>query len=286
MESIPLNSLPQEERLLHIEALEEEMLYDFRRPHRHDYFECFLFREGGGTHYIDFTAHPITARSVHLVFPGQVHLMRRRGARGTVIICRKEFLAALPKALYTALLAGHYTSPCVSLDNAGFESLAGTLNDLQSELLSADSFSDGLLESHMNLLLANCIRRGASAREQPARDARHLDHYHAFCSMLDSSPLDARLPITHYAAQLGLSPKLLNDSIRRASGRTCAAMIQDRLLTEAKRRLLYTGESCKEIAYALAFRDCSYFSRFFRKGEGMTPVEFKSHWEEKYQHRA
>jgi AraC family transcriptional activator of pobA len=138
----------------------------------------------------------------------------------------------------------------------------------------------------MSLLLAACIRRAAAGRQQPAQEARHLAHYHAFCSLLDASPLDARMPIAHYAAQLGLSPKLLNESIRQASGRTCVALLQDRLLTEAKRRLLYTGESCKEIAYALAFRDCSYFSRFFRKGEGMTPVEFKAHWEEKYHQRA
>jgi AraC-like DNA-binding protein len=271
------------EPLLHIELLEEEMPYDFRKPHRHDYFECFLFREGGGTHYIDFTAHPITAQSVHLVFPGQVHLLRRRGARGPVIICRKEFLAVLPKALYTSLLANHYSAPCISFDRPGFEGISGTVIALQAELANADAFSVPLLESHMNLLLAACMRRGAAGQGQPSGDVRHLAHYHVFCSLLDASPLDARRPITHYARQMGLSPKVLNESIRRASGRTCLALLQDRLLTEAKRRLLYTSGSCKEIAYDLAFRDCSYFSRFFRKLEGMTPGEFKAHWEAVYQ---
>ena len=28
--------------------------YDFTEPHRHDYFEFFYFKKGGGTHYIDF----------------------------------------------------------------------------------------------------------------------------------------------------------------------------------------------------------------------------------------
>lgn len=286
MESIPLNSLPQDEPLLHIEALEEEMPYDFRKPHRHDYFECFIFREGGGTHYIDFTAHPITAGSVHLVFPGQVHLLRRRGARGHVIICRKEFLAALPKTLYTALLGGHFTAPCLHFDSEGFEALSAIVAALQAEMQGSDTFSAGLLESHMCLLLAACIRRGAAGYAKPPQEVRHLGHYHAFCSLLDASAFDARMPITYYAAQLGLSAKVLNESIRRASGRTCVALLQDRLVTEAKRRLLYTGESCKEIAYALAFRDCSYFTRFFRKLEGVPPHAFKAQWEEKYHHTA
>ena len=37
------NSLPPDELLLNVELLGEEMPYDFRKPHRHDYFECFLF---------------------------------------------------------------------------------------------------------------------------------------------------------------------------------------------------------------------------------------------------
>jgi AraC family transcriptional activator of pobA len=286
MHTIPLNRLPNHELLLHIEPLGEEMPYDFRKPHRHDYFECFLFREGGGTHYIDFTAHPITARSVHVVFPGQVHLLHRRGARGHVIVCRKEFLAALPKALFASLQAGHYTNPCIYFETPGFEALNATLERLEAELSSPDALSAELVASNMGLLLAECIRRGTMEQAQPAQDIRHLAHYHTFCSLLDASQIDARKPVTYYAGQMGLSPKVLNESIRSASGKTCVALVQDRVLTEAKRRLLYTDESCKEIAYALAFKDCSYFTRFFKKLEGMTPVEFKAHWEEKYQHRA
>lgn len=286
MESIPLNRLPQDEPLIHVEALEEEMPYDFRKPHRHDYFECFIFREGGGTHYIDFTAHPVKALSVHLVFPGQVHLLHRRGARGHVIVCRKEFLAALQKSVHSALVGGNLKAPCIQFDSAGFKGLSTLLSALQGELDDPDSLSAGLLENHMSLLLAACIRRAASSREGQPQEIRHLSHFHSFCSLLDSSPVDARLPVTHYAAQLGLSTKVLNESIRRASGRTCVALIQDRLLTEAKRRLLYTDESCKEIAYSLAFRDCSYFTRFFRKLEGMTPLAFRELWEEKYHQSA
>jgi AraC family transcriptional activator of pobA len=138
----------------------------------------------------------------------------------------------------------------------------------------------------MNLLLAKCIRKHAAEHNGESNEVRHLMHYHTFCTMLDASDPDARMPVAHYAARMGLSAKVLNESIRRASGKTCIALLQDRVLTEAKRRLLYTDESCKEISYALAFKDCSYFTRFFKKLEGMTPVEFKTHWAEKYQHRA
>gem|GEM_PF-3152550 len=28
----------------------DEMPYDFKHPRRHEYFECFVFRQGGGVH--------------------------------------------------------------------------------------------------------------------------------------------------------------------------------------------------------------------------------------------
>ncbi len=284
MQTIPLNRLSQHELLLHTEPLEEEMPYDFRKPHRHDYFECFVFREGGGTHYIDFTAYPITASSVHFVFPGQVHLLRRRGARGRVIICRKELLASLPKELYSTILNRFYSLPCVYFNQELYSGIAAAETALRRELELGDGLSSGLVQCHLQLLLAACIRQGAEANADTAQNSRHLEQYHRLCELLDKSELDARLPVAHYAAQLGVSPKVLNEHIRQASGKTCAALLQDRLLTEAKRRLLYTSESCKEIAFTLGFRDTSYFNRFFRKHEGTTPLGFKQYWEEKYHH--
>jgi AraC-like DNA-binding protein len=205
-----------------------------------------------------------------------------------VIVCRKEFLATLPKALYTTMLSNHYKYPCVYFDKPEFEEFGGILRGLEDELMAADDLAAEVIGNYMSLLLAKYLRRGAAnaLTQHHARDDRHLGHYHAFCSLLDASPIDARQPVTFYASRMGLSTKTLNDSIRKASGKTCVALLQDRLLTEVKRRLLYTSESCKEIAYDLAFRDCSYFTRFFKKLEGMTPMEFKTQWEEKYQHRA
>jgi hypothetical protein len=101
--TIPLNTLRQADRLLHISPFSDEIPYDFRRPHRHDYFEFFLFTAGGGTHYIYFTGHPIMAGCVHVIFPSQIHLLKRTGATGFIIICRKEYMSALPKLSYAAV---------------------------------------------------------------------------------------------------------------------------------------------------------------------------------------
>src|SRR3546814_7719008 len=43
----------------------------------------------------------------------------------------------------------------------------------------------------------------------------------------------------------------------------------------AKRKLTYSRISAAEIAYQLGFKDPAYFSRFFRRYTGKSPVEFR-----------
>ena len=68
----------------------------------------------------------------------------------------------------------------------------------------------------------------------------------------------------------------LNDHVRRATGVTAGHLIRQRVLTEAKRQLVFTSQPIHEIAYDLAFSDPSHFARFFRKQTGTTPHEFRA----------
>ncbi len=68
----------------------------------------------------------------------------------------------------------------------------------------------------------------------------------------------------------------LNDHVKRATGVTAGHLIRQRVLTEAKRQLVFTTQPIHEIAYDLAFSDPSHFARFFRKQTGSTPHEFRA----------
>jgi AraC-like DNA-binding protein len=135
----------------------------------------------------------------------------------------------------------------------------------------------------MALFLGHCIREfGQSpAANAQSHNPHHLEVYRQFSILLETH-FDARHSVSFYAGELNITSKVLNNCMRAITGRTTIELIQDRTLTEAKRLLLFTGESSKEIAWTLAFKDCSYFTRFFKKLEGRTPGEFKAYWEEKY----
>jgi AraC family transcriptional activator of pobA len=81
--------------------------------------------------------------------------------------------------------------------------------------------------------------------------------------------------IGFYAGELNMTADRLNDHVKRATGVTAAHLLRQRVLTEAKRQLVFTDLSIGEIAYDLAFADPSHFGRFFKKHTAATPQGFR-----------
>jgi len=80
-----------------------------------------------------------------------------------------------------------------------------------------------------------------------------------------------------YADELGMTVDRLNDHVKRSTGVTAGHLIRQRVLTEAKRQLVFTTQPIHDISEELAFADPSHFARFFRKQTGTTPHEFRDH---------
>ena len=80
--------------------------------------------------------------------------------------------------------------------------------------------------------------------------------------------------VQHYAALLNKSPKTIANLFSSHSTKTPLEVIHERIITEAKRLLLYTDKSVKEIANDLGFADLTHFSKFFKNQTGQSPTDF------------
>jgi AraC-like DNA-binding protein len=81
--------------------------------------------------------------------------------------------------------------------------------------------------------------------------------------------------VSTYSARVNLTPGHLNALCRKELGRSASSVIRERVVLEAKRRLLYTPDPAFAIAAELGFADASYFGRFFRRETGVTPRQFR-----------
>lgn len=82
--------------------------------------------------------------------------------------------------------------------------------------------------------------------------------------------------VSYYAEQLYKSPKTLSNLFALYNHKSPSQVIQERILIEAKRLLYYTDKSVKHITYELGFEDTAYFSNFFKKHTGVSPVDFRN----------
>lgn len=119
------------------------------------------------------------------------------------------------------------------------------------------------------------IERDVRARTQVQRLVLLQHHsFERFQSLLEAHYRE-HWPVPRYAASLRLSPAKLTSLCLEFSGRTTFQLIQERLILEVERRLIYTTLSVNEIAAELGFRDPAYFCRFFRRHRKVSPRRFR-----------
>lgn len=81
--------------------------------------------------------------------------------------------------------------------------------------------------------------------------------------------------VQEYAELLHRSPKTLTNLFASCGQPSPLSIIHDRVNAEARRLLLYTSKSAKEIGYLLGYDDTAAFSRFFAKMNGESITEFR-----------
>ena len=74
---------------------------------------------------------------------------------------------------------------------------------------------------------------------------------------------------------MGVSESRLNQICQSISNSSPKQLINDRLLQEMKRLLIFSNQTSKEIGYQLGFNDPAYFCRFFRRQTDMTTQQYR-----------
>jgi AraC-like DNA-binding protein len=258
--------------------------YNSGAPHRHNHYEIFFFSEGGGVHMIDFQEVGICKGHIHLLSPGQVHYMHREpGSSGWVLKFTPEFFLsaafASQKSLHISLLTQGLAAPLICPEAKDFELFLRIVDQIREEYQNKESDFEEMILHYLHVILLKCSRLQSFTNNSVGSADRTL--YQAFQRLLEQY-FQEQNRVTFYSEQLHVSSDKLNYAIKSVSGSSPSEMISTRLLLEAKRWLLYSEKSVKEIAYQLNFQDHAYFNRWFKKHENQSPGAFRRYIREKY----
>jgi AraC family transcriptional activator of pobA len=252
-----------------------------KRSHRHrNLFQILLIEKGGGEMSFETATARFSAPTVILVPATTAHGFRftPQVTNGWVVSFTEDVTDALGDQSGEALarLKTVATNPILPLADSGE---AKRLSALCADLHEEDSLAReghrlamrGLLALIAIEVVRLAVSRARSGAVTLSRSDARVDELRR---LVDENFRKERL-ISFYAEKLAMTPDRLNDHVKRATGVTAGHLIRQRVLTEAKRQLVFTNQAIHEIAYDLAFSDPSHFTRFFRKQTGTTPQAFR-----------
>jgi len=142
-----------------------------------------------------------------------------------------------------------------------------------------DEFSKDIIISQLSTLLKYANRfyeRQFLNRKELSNDL--LEQFNQLLeNYFESGQLQEKgIPsIEQIANKMSVSQRYLSDTLKKETGKTTTEHLQLYLIDEAKNILLKLNKSISEIAYELGFEYPQYFSRLFKKKEGLSPSEYR-----------
>lgn len=247
--------------------------YNVNAPHAHDYYELFLFKTGGGKHSIDFISTEIEAFSVHLVLPGQIHHIGRKGScTGLVMVFSKDYLSSNTSLLDTINafpFNRHQETPYIkTIGQETFHYFFDTVAKIFADNANDGFNSKAIIQSYLNILLLKTQELFADQKLTTSTPVQLLLGYIDRCY---SNTLKGE----EIANALNTTLSALNKLTKKETGKNIKDLIKEKLLIEVKKSLLLNKDSVKSIAYNFSFSDPSNFNKFFKRNVGCTPLEFK-----------
>ncbi len=248
---------------------------DVEVAHRHNYNQLLFIEKAQGEHEIDFIKHPLKNFSFHFVGAGQVHkLLLNKDATGGALLFQREVFYDSPheKNLLEQLpFFKRNEHPVLETAAKDFKLFKALIHLIFEEQSDGDNFI--IKKNYLSVLLLKLERFYKENKpvtlltSQPQLVNRFLHLIEKECLQNGS--------VNWYAEKLFVTPNHLNETAKNVTGKTALALIQEQILLEAKRMLIYTTLSVKETAFACGFDDVAYFIRFFKKHADKTPQQYR-----------
>lgn len=151
--------------------------------------------------------------------------------------------------------------------------LTGVLDNIHRELEAKRPGFERAAGHHLGLLGVWIDRQVAAQDNQPAPDA--ATRLVARFTALVERDFRSGLGVADYAAALGVTPTHLTRVCRQTCSLSAHAIVQDRVLFEARKMLLETDLAVGEVSRQLGFTSAAYFTRAFQHAIGKTPSAFR-----------
>ena len=146
---------------------------------------------------------------------------------------------------------------------------------LENEFTVSDSLQEEMLRILLKRFIIQCTRIARQRLDITREKESGFEIVRQYYNLVDEH-YRTKKQVQDYADMLHKSPKTLSNIFSTCKLPSPLRVIHERVEAEAKRLLLYSSKSAKEIADILGFEDQASFSRFFKNMTGQSAVQFRN----------
>lgn len=228
--------------------------------HRDDYYMFGVILSGFVGLTVDFKNISLSSGEVMVTMPGQIHRVSSHDvdSAGYLIGIASEHLSDEERTL----IDKHSLNPKpIRLENDECKDIKKLL-----EVLCHYQFLT-LAKSIISIILLSM----ESSSEVLA--GRYTSITLKFKALLNKYIDSVKRP-SMYANMLNISEVYLNEAVKKTTGLSASKFIMIQVVIQAKRLFAHTSMNAKQVASQLGYIDYPYFSRLFKKIEGVSPTEY------------
>lgn len=241
------------------------------KPHKHhEYYELIFLSHGEGFHCIESEKFMISTPDFYFLKPGQLHYWQFTSIpNGFVILFNNNEFNAVNENVLIDLIRKLTDTTRLKIQSEKYP--IHLLEEIYNEFKNHSRYSKEIIHGLLKALFGKLLQ---IKDNKPNNQTHSQPIYERFMTLLVKEC--PRLhKVNEFADLLNITPQNLNTICRKQVGKSASEIITNQLLLEAKRYILHTDNTINEIADILSFTDASNFVKFFKKQEGITPIQFR-----------
>jgi len=266
--------------LLHVSQEQTEMI----NSDEYKQYIKILYLPAGYKIRVDFACYDTQQPTLFFVSPNQYLEIEAAGKEsGYFIFYNRDFYCIQihdQEVACDGLLFNNIRNmPKVEVSDTENAFLAGLFKEMIQEFNLNDSSLEEMVRTYLKQLLIRATRswKRQHLTHEVTDQQSDLEFFRKFTRLVEEH-YKSKHTVADYADFLCMAPKTITHKFNRLRLPQPNEVIKNRIILEAKRLLVHTSLTAKEIAYDLGYNDPAYFSRLFQTKTGESPSGFRANF--------
>nr|WP_321410501.1 helix-turn-helix domain-containing protein [uncultured Carboxylicivirga sp.] len=265
------DSNPNEIFIRSIDEIKERAGKMLHVPKRFNFYKIVYVTKGEGWHKVDMHNHYLTSETILPIGINTYQCFSDVASlEGFVIHFTHNFFAKERENYNYLSNYNIFLNPSIINCNKELSFVLHQLRSIYEAEHSIEKY-DQIINYLRVLLLSISINKQANDLSTASPQS---ELYQRFQSVLDKH-INYSTKVVDICDHLQINSRKLNTALKSITGKGVKEVIDERLILEIKRLLLYSDLSVKEIAFKLGFDEAANLTNFFKRHTNQSPVKFR-----------